>query len=73
MLENFEDHIHWFATQVEQRDLLGWFMDFKHWNPDYWDKLREWALSAPEEIRERLELIDTLRALVDRVTEKMVL
>ena len=73
MLGNYEDHIHWFAVRVEQRDHLGWFMDFRHWNPDYWDKLREWALSEPNKIRERLELIDTHRALVDRVTEKMVL
>ena len=67
LLENYEDHVHWFIVRVEQRDILGWFMDFLHWNPSCWDKLRKWALSDPEKIKQRIELIDRHRALVDRV------
>ena len=52
---------------------LGWTMDFLRQTPDYWSRLRQWARSDSETTPARLALIDQHRALVERVTEKMVL
>jgi tetratricopeptide (TPR) repeat protein len=72
LLGDYAEHIHWFAMRVEERDALGWTMEFLRETPDYWTKLREWALGDAVKTRERLELIDQHRALMERVTEKMV-
>jgi TolB-like protein len=72
LLGDYAEHIHWFAMRVEERDALGWTMGFLRETPDYWTKLREWALGDAAKTRERLELIDQHRALMERVTEKMV-
>jgi hypothetical protein len=72
-LGNYRDHVEWFAVRVEQRDTVGWFNDFLHWNPDYWERLREWSLADPGKVRDRLELIDRHRSVVDEATVKLVL
>jgi len=73
LLGDYEEHIRWFAVREQERDALGWTMDFLRQTPDYWSRLRQWARSDSESTRDRLALIDQHRALVERVTEKMVL
>ena len=72
-LGDYEEHIRWFAVRERERELLSQVPGFLRDTPDYWDKLREWALSEPERTRGRFEMIDEHRARIDRITEKMVL
>jgi len=72
-LANYEEHIHWFAVREQEKDLLSALPVFLRDTPDYWEKLRGWALSKPDKTRERLEMIDQHRARIDRITEKMAL
>ncbi len=71
---DYEEHFRWFAISVQDRDGLGWMLDFTNYqHPDYWERLNAWALANPGLTRERLALITEHRSLFDQVTEKMVL
>jgi adenylate cyclase len=72
-LGDYEQQIRWFAIKEKEKDGLSQVLDFLRDTPDYWDELREWALSEPETTRDRLQMIDEHRARIDRITERMVL
>jgi tetratricopeptide (TPR) repeat protein len=72
-LSRYEDHIHWFAVRVEERDLLSWVMDELRQRPQYREELLNWARSNPEHVTERVQVVDEHLSLVDRVTDNMVL
>lgn len=69
---DLERHVEWFAIRVQERDHLGWVMDEMRRHPDYWERFLEWSLLEPSRTRERLDLVNEHRALVDRITERMV-
>jgi len=72
-LGDYGAHIHWFDVRVRERANL-YFLPFTFRSrPDYWDRLTDWALDDPSQIRSRLMLINEHRARIDRITEKLVL
>ncbi len=72
-LGDYEQYMNWFAVQEEELDALSILPLTLRQAPNYWDKLREWALTDHRRTRERWEMIDGHRRRIDRVTERMVL
>jgi tetratricopeptide (TPR) repeat protein len=74
LIGDYERHIRWFATRVDELSHVSWINDALNYRwPDYWSNLREWSLSDPSRTRERAVLLDEHRAIVDRIQEKMAL
>lgn len=74
LVGDYDVHMELFATRVETRSGVSWVMDeLRYQWPDYWEVLDDWAMAEPDESRERQRKIREHRALVGRITEKMVL
>ena len=73
-LGDYAEHIHWFVVRDQEKNLLHWVpMTTLRDQPDYWDRLTEWVLDDPAEVRSRMALLNEHRARIDRITEKLVL
>jgi hypothetical protein len=57
------------------RERRFWFAvpEFLQDNPEHWQTLQSWALEDERLTRDRLSMINEHRALIDTITEKMVL
>lgn len=73
-LGDYGEHMRWFAVREAEKDGLAWVpMYTLRDHPDYWDRLTEWAIGEPREVRSLMALVNGHRARIDRITEKMVL
>ena len=41
--------------------------------PNYWERLTDWAFDDPPEARSRVSSVYEHRALIERITERLVL
>lgn len=72
-LGDYEEHIRWFAVREREKDGLSYMPITLRDHPDYWDRLTEWAIDDPADVRSRMALVNEHRARIDRITERMVL
>jgi hypothetical protein len=73
-LGNYEEHMHWFAVQVQEKISLHFLYDAMYGRAeDYWANLEAWSEEEPDKTEERKAALDEHRALVNLVMDKMVL
>jgi TolB-like protein len=72
-LGDYGKYIFWYAMREGERDTLPLVPTNVRDEPDYWERLTDWALDDPAEARTRMALVNDHRALIDRITERMVL
>ena len=72
-LGDYEKHMHWFAIRERDRDSLVFVPMELRDRPDYWNRLADWVVEQPDQVRARLETVNKHRNLIDRVVRKLVL
>ncbi len=73
VLGEFGQHMEWTKKRIADRANVPWLLDIMRVNPDYWDRMSEWAESDVAERENRFAQIDEHRKLIQEISTRLTL